>query len=157
VVRDKEDLGYKGMISDFEKEIGRAQLVIVAISDKYLRSEDCMYELYELYRNSKLEKEELLEKIFPVRVESINLKDPEVRKSYYDHWKKLEMVTKELVNEYGEDQTKHRRVESIKLALRDLLPFLNDINSLNTEMHSNDNFAEIKKAIKGRIEASLLK
>ena len=38
VVRDKEDVGYKGSISDFMRTIGRGDFIVVAISDKYLKS-----------------------------------------------------------------------------------------------------------------------
>ena len=43
VVRDKRDLGYKGMIQDFMQEIGRGHAVVVVISDKYLKSPNCMF------------------------------------------------------------------------------------------------------------------
>ena len=151
VIRDKVDPHYKGSIASFMKEIGKGDIVVVAISDKYLKSEYCMYELYELYRNSRLEKEELLKKIFPVRVEHINFNSTEVRKGYYEYWKKLEADTKVLVNEYGEDQAKHRMIEAIKNALRDLLLFLADINSLTTELLAEKDFAKMKEAIQQRI------
>lgn len=34
------------------KEIGEADLIVIGISDKYLRSHYCMLELCEIYRNS---------------------------------------------------------------------------------------------------------
>jgi hypothetical protein len=43
VVRDKYNLGYKGFISEFMKEIGRGKCVVVAISEKYVRSPYCMF------------------------------------------------------------------------------------------------------------------
>ncbi len=51
VVRDKRDLGFKGMIRDFMQQIGRGHAVIVVISDKYLKSPNCMFELVEIARN----------------------------------------------------------------------------------------------------------
>ena len=48
IIRDKRDLGYKGMIRDFMKRIGEGYCVIVVISDKYLRSKNCMFELVEI-------------------------------------------------------------------------------------------------------------
>jgi TIR domain len=42
LVRDKRDLGFKGMITDFMKRIGKGQAVVVVISDKYLESPYCM-------------------------------------------------------------------------------------------------------------------
>jgi small GTP-binding protein len=151
VVRDKNDLGYKGLISDFMKGVGKGNIVVVAISDKYLRSPFCMYELYEIYRNAKLEKEELLKIILPVRVENLNLADPDVLKGYFEYWTALEGKWKGLVNEYGADQNEHRKIESIKNALRDLLPFLNYINTLTIELLTANDFQVIKEAIKARV------
>ena len=51
VVRDKKDLGYKGSIEAFEQRIGRGQCVVLVISDKYLRSPHCMYELLKMQEN----------------------------------------------------------------------------------------------------------
>ncbi|MEI6950266.1 COR domain-containing protein [Paraflavisolibacter sp. H34] len=150
VIRDKEDIEYKGLISEFMQGIGKGDFVVVAISDKYLKSDNCMYELYELFRNSKLNKEELVQKIFPIRVESLNLNDPDARREYYEYWEILEAKTKELVNKYGEDQSKHRRIEAIKNAIRDLLLLLNDINTKTTEDLSNNNFEKIKESIQKR-------
>ena len=47
VVRDKRDLGFKGMIRDFMQQIGRGHAVILVISDKYLKSPNCMFELVD--------------------------------------------------------------------------------------------------------------
>ena len=150
LIRDKINLQYKGLISEFIQTIGRGNFVILAISDKYLRSEYCMNELYELFRNSKLETKELLKKIYPLRIEDINLNDPKVLEDYFTHWQNLEVKWKDLVNNHGADQQELRRVESIRFALRDLLPFLDNINSLTTRQLSKGDFAEIKRSIKAR-------
>ena len=61
VVRDKRDLGFKGMIRDFMQQIGRGHAVIVVISDKYLKSPNCMYELVEIARNK-----DFYDRVFPI-------------------------------------------------------------------------------------------
>ena len=61
IVRDKKDLGYKGSIEAFEQRIGRGQCVALVISDKYLRSPHCMYELLKMQDNLALR-----ERIFPL-------------------------------------------------------------------------------------------
>ena len=151
LVRDKVNLGYNSLISEFMKEIGRGSFVIVALSDKYLRSENCMFELYELYRNSNLEKEELLKKIFPIRVEPINLSDPAVLKDYFSFWKMREEEWKGLVNDFEADQKKFRMIQAIRFSLTELLPFLNDINAMSGDVLTRNDFAEIKEAIRKRM------
>ena len=60
VVRDKTALRYGDMISSFMNSLGQANLVIVILSAKYLRSPYCMKELHTLYQNSRQEKREFL-------------------------------------------------------------------------------------------------
>src|ERR1700752_70864 len=61
IVRDKRDLGYKGMIRKFMARIGQGNAVIVVISDKYLRSKNCMFELVEVAENKQF-----LDRVFPI-------------------------------------------------------------------------------------------
>jgi pterin-4a-carbinolamine dehydratase len=151
LVRDKVDLGYRELISQFMKEMGKGGLVIVALSDKYLLSEYCMFELCELYRNSNQEMEELRKKIFPIKVEELDLNDPKALEKYYIHWKNLETEIKNLVNQYGGDQERLRKVQAINFALTPLLTLLNDLNLKTKELLSKDGFKEIKEAIEERV------
>jgi hypothetical protein len=61
IVRDKRALGYRGSIRDFMERIGRGSCVIVVISDKYLRSPNCMFELVEIADNKQFH-----DRVFPV-------------------------------------------------------------------------------------------
>lgn len=151
LIRDKINLGYKGLISEFMKGIGKGNFVVVAISDKYLRSEYCMFELYELYRNSGLDSNELLKKIYPIRVDDLNLNDTTALRGYFTYWKELEKEWQSLVADFDADQKKYRRIRAIRTSISDLLPFLNDVNSMTKEMLSENDFAEIKKAIETRV------
>jgi hypothetical protein len=60
IIRDKNAMRSGDLISGFMKRIGRADRVIVVLSDKYLRSPYCMTELHIIYRRSNEEKEEFL-------------------------------------------------------------------------------------------------
>lgn len=152
VVRDKVDLKYKGLISEFMKDIGKGNFVIIALSDKYLKSKYCMHELYELYRNSSLENTQLLNKIFPIKVENINLSDPKVRKIYLKHWRDQEKEWKELVSEFQDDQKNYKIIKNIRNSLPELLTFLSDINTQTIEIISKDDFKEIKDSINLKID-----
>ena len=72
-VRDKADLGYKGKIGDFMREIGRGNAIVVVISDKYLTSDNTMFELVEIAKNKDVH-----ERIFPVILEDAEKKRAEV-------------------------------------------------------------------------------
>ena len=153
VIRDKVDLAYKGLISEFMKEIGRGNFVVIALSDKYLKSQYCMHELYELYRNSFLENAQLLKKIYPIKVENIQLDDPKVLREYFEYWNAQESDWQELVNKYQADQGKHKMIKSIRNSLPDLLSFLADINTATYELLSEDDFGLIKNSIDSKVEA----
>ncbi|MBL7813531.1 MAG: leucine-rich repeat domain-containing protein [Saprospiraceae bacterium] len=152
VRRDKEDAGYRASIRNFMQEIGQSDCIIVAISDKYLKSENCMFEMYEIYRNSKLDKGAFYDKIFPIRVESIALNKPKVLMDYFKFWEEKEKEWAELIDAFGkritsEQQEQYRRVKEIAHELGDFLAFLNDMNAKSKDELSKNNFEEIKKAI----------
>lgn len=152
VVRDKVDLDYKGLISSFMKEIGKGNFVIIAISDKYLKSKYCMFELYELYRNSLLEKKLMHTKIYPILVEKIDLSDPKILRKYYEYWNDLEIEWRNLVNDFQANQENHVMINSIRNSLPPLLSFISDINSQTVELVSQNDFKKIKDLIDLRIE-----
>ncbi|MFN3850530.1 MAG: COR domain-containing protein [Spirosomataceae bacterium] len=156
VIRDKVDLGYQGLISEFMKNIGRGDFVIVVISDKYLKSPYCMYELYEVYRNSKLQTKDLAKKIYPIRVEKLKLDDPDFIDCYFDYWEQLEKKWENLIQKRGTrittaQKAEHEKIKAIAAALGDLLDVLKDMNALTKELLSENNFEKIKSAIKQRI------
>jgi internalin A len=66
ILRDSTVLRSGDLISGFMKRIGLADHVIVVLSDKYMRSPYCMTELYYIYQNSRLEKQEFLDRIIPL-------------------------------------------------------------------------------------------
>lgn len=152
VILDKEDLAYRGMISDFMKEIGQGDFIIVAISDKYLKSAYCMYEMYEIFRNSKLDLANFREKIYPIKIESLNLSSPAVLGEYFDHWEQKEQEWEALIKKRGTriapaQYERYQRIKAIANELGEFLDFLSDINTKTTDLLSADNFAAIKQAI----------
>lgn len=156
VVMDKHDLGYKGMITDFMRRIGKGQFVVVAISDKYLKSPFCMYELIEIYRKSNSEIAEMKEKIFPIVLSDAKIYTPLDRLGYIDYWKKEKDTFEGKIQEVGleyavdliEDFKLYREITSNMGILTQLFK---NMNTLNLQLLKADNFKEIKKAIEERI------
>lgn len=163
VVRDKYDLGYTGQITKFMNRIGEGHLVIVGISDKYLKSEYCMYELLEIFRNSKGQEEDFTKRIIPLRVEdNLSLKTPEGKQVYIDHWNKrideAEASVKNNPDSIGPKRIEWlKRYREIKNELDDMLELFSDINTLTKELLSANNFAVIKSTILKRIQEEELK
>ena len=81
VIRDKRDLGFKGMIRDFMQQIGRGHAVIIVISDKYLKSPNCMFELVEIAKNK-----DIYDRIFPIVLGDSDIYNPVNRIKYIKYW-----------------------------------------------------------------------
>jgi hypothetical protein len=116
-----------------------------------------MFELYELYRNSRFEKKELLKKIYTIRVEELNLNQPKVIGKYVEYWKNKvrdwqELITKNAVDISTEQYKQYKTIEKITNEAGSLLNLLSDINSLTTQLLSRNNFEVIKTSIKNRIQ-----
>lgn len=154
VIKDKENIGYKGVISKFMNEIGSADFVIVAISDKYLKSKFCMYELYEIFRNSGMNRDTFAKKIFPIRIdESINLGDPDVVNGYTRYWKQQEQEWAQRVKDESDSITEEqaRQFQFIKRLVNDvnnILSCVADINSLDLSTLKGNDFADVKSALR---------
>ncbi len=152
VIRDKNDLRYKGLISDLTQRIGRGKFIVVAISDKYLKSTYCMSELLEIYRRSNSDIDELLKKIFPIVLEDAKIYNPEDRVDYLEYWEtKKEELNKELKGielENAATFAEELRVyDEITAVMPVLSKLLKDMNTLNIQTLSANNFSEIKNAI----------
>jgi hypothetical protein len=59
LTRDERDLKYKNSLREFMNSIGDHDFVITLISDAYLKSENCMYEITEIMR-SRMYKDKIL-------------------------------------------------------------------------------------------------
>ena len=70
ILRDKMNLNYGGLISQFMKETSEKGTSLWFLSlDKYIHSPYCMWELYEIGRNCNFDKELFSQRILPIPVE----------------------------------------------------------------------------------------
>lgn len=66
VRRDRDELRPGDLIGDFMDRLAGGDFIITVISDKYLRSEYCMYELFRIYRNCADKPERFLRRVIPL-------------------------------------------------------------------------------------------
>jgi len=151
IVRDKRALNYRGSIREFEERIGRGQCVILVISDKYLRSEHCMYELVQI-----AEHKEFRDHIFPIVLGDADIYKSVGRLEYIKYWDnqidELDAAIRgvgKLTNMSGftADLDKYGR---IRARLDDLTQLLGDMNALTPEMLAENGF----EALIGAMEAA---
>ena len=151
VVRDKRDLGFKGMIREFMQQIGRGHAVIVVISDKYLKSPNCMFELVEIARNK-----DLYERVFPIVLADADIYNPVNRIKYIKYWEgKLQELNEAIrsvnaANLQGITEEMNS-YDDIRDNISNLTFFLKDMNTLTPEMHENTNFASLITTLEKRL------
>lgn len=153
IVRDKVDLGYKGLISDFMKKIGKSERVIIVLTEKYVKSPYCMFELYEVARNCKFDKGLFRDTVVPIKYEFIDFTKPSIIMSYLKYWKEQQDEWEELVKLMPDRLSKEQfdRYDKIKLVgsnIGKLMDWLADMNTLTKKLLSENDFEEIKKALK---------
>ena len=151
VVRDKRDLGFKGMIRDFMRELGHGHAVIVVISDKYLKSRNCMFELVEIARNK-----DLYDRVFPIVLGDADIYDPVNRIKYIKHWEdKIKELDEAMKSVSGANLQGVREeldsYDEIRDNVSNLTFFLNDMNTLTAEILENSNFASLISELEKRL------
>ena len=156
VQRDKNNLSYAGLITEFMKRIGKGDLVVVFLSKKYLFSSYCMWELAEVYRNNKQERDLFVRHILPIRVEEVNLDDHTLMGHVLNYWenKKSEeeqFVIKHIGSIGRASLDKFLRIRDVQRACGDLLGYFNDINAQTKEMLQENNFRTVKLEIINRL------
>lgn len=149
---DKQDVGYRRSISEFEREIGRAERIMVVVSDKYLKSVHCMYELLQIFRKSGSEAAEFREKIFPIVHADAKIYDPLDRLDYVAYWQEKCKNLEDKITKLGLGVTRSavpdfENYHEILTNLGQLAGVLADLNTLNPQLLSADNFEKIKQAL----------
>jgi hypothetical protein len=97
ITRDKRDLKYKADLKKFMQSLKRHGYVITVISDSFLKSKYCMYEIGEL-----LEKRNYKSKTLQIILPNADIFDDVNKYKYIEHWKlkkiKLEKKLKDNLN-----------------------------------------------------------
>lgn len=152
ITMDKKDLGYRQSINDFMLNLGAADAIIIVVSDKYLHSEYCMFELLQIYKNKNI-----LDRIFPVVLDEVSIAKSTDRLDLVKFW---ETQTNELENKIRElDSISNiegitddlNLYKSIRNNIAHLTAILKDINTLNITLHQQSDFDELFKAVEKKV------
>lgn len=144
IKRDKSELGYKGNIKEFMQKIGKSKAIIVLISDKYLKSENCMFEMYEIYRNMNI-----WNRIFPIVLKSAEIYEETKRIDYLIYWDskvdELENKIKSIKNSIGNVKVyeKINQYADIRRVIDEIADMLRDMNTLSLDKHNELEFDSI--------------
>ncbi len=153
IIRDQVNLGYKGSIKEFMRKIGKGKYVILVISDRYLKSENCMYELLQTAKNKKNFKK----RIFPLVMEDAKISRAAGRLDYVHYWEK---EIDNLENKMKQGNLTHLQgiyedlnlYDEIRRNISRITNILKDINSLTIHRHKESGYEELYQAIMRRYE-----
>ncbi|HEU0292408.1 MAG TPA: SUMF1/EgtB/PvdO family nonheme iron enzyme, partial [Anaerolineales bacterium] len=151
IIRDKRDLGYKGSISAFMERIGLGNCVIVVISDKYLRSPNCMFELVEIAEGKQFH-----DRVFPIVLSNAEIYDPVRRLEYVKHWEVKLAELDKAMREVGQANLQGIREDideysRIRDKVSGLTSILKDMNTLTPDLHRDSDFSDIYTGIEQRM------
>jgi GNAT superfamily N-acetyltransferase len=87
IKRDKNVLHLGASIDAFMRQIGAGDRIFVILSDKYLRSPYCMFELSEIWRTSKQEGNDFLKRVRIYALPDTKISKPTDWADWAIHWK----------------------------------------------------------------------
>ena len=154
IVRDKRDAGFKANIKEFMERIGQGKCVITIISEKYLKSPNCMFELVEIAKNGNF-----YDCIFPIVLEDAQIYNPVSRLNYIKHWEEkiqeLDLALKEVsaanLQGFREDIDLYTEIRNTIASLTDTL---RQMNVLTPEIHTSSAFEQLYQAVENKLNQS---
>jgi internalin A len=150
VFRDKKSMRYGDRISAFMKSISRADLILVVISEKYLRSPYCMAELHGIYQRSLGEKDDFLERVIPFTLEDVKIGTVRDRLAHAKHWRaEFQAIEADLEAVGAEDFRLYKSMKSWHNDVSDMLAALSDVLSpQGFEAIVADNYKALRTMLK---------
>jgi hypothetical protein len=132
--------------------IRKGKAVILVISEKYLKSENCMFELLQVAQHG-----DFAERIFPVVLGDANIYKAKDRVVYLQYWQQqieeLETAIKSgsVANLQGIQDDLNLYTE-IRANIARLTDVLKDMNTLTPEIHEKLGFSVIFDAVMAKLE-----
>lgn len=130
--RDKIDINTWGSIKEYMQAISQMDYTILLITDSYLKSSNCMYEVLEVMRDRRF-----TERIFPVVINS-EIYNPVIRAEYVKYWQEeydklndsLQGINVQNLGRLGEDL---KRAQDISANIAEFLDKVSDMNNPENE------------------------
>ncbi|MEU6373515.1 TIR domain-containing protein [Streptomyces sp. NPDC046909] len=153
LVRDRRDAGFKASISRFMERIGRGKCVVLVISDAYLKSQSCLFELLKVAAHG-----EFRDRVFPVVLPDARIQRPQDRVAYVRYWEEqireldeaLKSVSAAHLHGFREDMDLYTEIRAQLPRLADVL---RDMNALTPDQHRAAGFSVIFEAVMARLES----
>lgn len=142
--KDNRDIRYKESMSKFMQSVRDSDYVIILISDSYLKSKNCMFEINNVMKNKNFKN-----KIFPILYDNIDIFSIEARLEFIQYWdSKIETLKRKLdsfnkipgiesiINEL-------KIYEEIRNNIDEFISVLCDMNLKTYEQIKSENYQDI--------------
>ena len=151
LIRDKSELIYRDSIRDFMEQLGRGKCIVIVLSEDYLKSDSCMFELTEI-----ADRGEMYDRVFPIVLSDTQLSEPLKRIDYVAYWEKKKKTLNDRMNEVGNEHLEGIRetidlYTKIRNTVANLMNILGDMNVLTSDQHRDSNFSALFEALERRL------
>lgn len=149
IIRDKNELKYKDSIEEFMAKIREVDFAIVLFSDDYLRSKNCLHELFDLLKEKEFE-----HKILPILCSGCKFFTGQQRLPFIQYWEikrdELQAAVKQVDTLSSPSiQEELRFATQVCLQIDLQLAKLADMNHLSFEQMRSENYKSLIQKIGG--------
>ena len=144
-------------ISHFMNRIAGGDRILLVISDKYLRSPYCMYELFKIYRNQGDNPEKFLNKVIPLVLPDTKIDTLSQRLAYAAYWKEEHDKVHEAIDKLGiayygvQTLSDYKSMQAFSQHTADMLAYISDkLVPRDFDRQAQDGFKEIVENITGK-------
>ncbi len=155
--RDINELKVGDKKSHFVDKLVTNQLVLVLLSEQYLRSISCMQEMLKMYELSLGDSARLLKQIVPIIVDEIDIDRANARLQYVKYWKNEEEVLEKSMEGLGltrigkKDREEQIVIQGLQTSVSDILAWVSDILMPKAARNIDDAIDAVVKLLEERL------
>jgi len=139
IERDRNSMSVGDSIEDFMEEIGAADRIVVILSEKYMRSPFCMFELYRIWMEAAGKKDRFTERIAVFVLEDAAVWTIEDRVAHTRYWQTRYRDAEAYLSDMGaDDRVAHSRMKMFAIHVGDILASI-------TNMVLPQNYQELRE------------
>ena len=147
VTRDKSEVRYRDSIQQFMRRIGAGKCIIVILSQAYLQSKNCMFELTEI-----ASRPEFASRVYPIVMHDAAIFDPISRLGYIKYWEDQQAALDQAMRGVGQQYLQGIREEldlyaTIRSTIARIIDVLADMNTLTPETHQDTDFEQLYRQL----------
>jgi tetratricopeptide (TPR) repeat protein len=147
VKRDKREVGYKMNLKEYMQSIRNCDYSFILISEEYLKSPACMYEVCEI-----MKERDFIDKVLPLILPNAKIYKAETQVEYIEYWKERVEELKSKIQSIGITQAipitqKLKEYENIYANIGEFLYALAERNVPSFDNLESDGFQQIKDYI----------